>query len=192
LECPHIFGRRPGCQLTTLFGTNAIPTVSAIAAPTAPKKNGWLPLLTVLFLISYGLMTMLIVEQGQTIESQRALIRELFRDSTELSATKMKAHQDQAQSLSAKTQAPQAHAPSYQAPMTQAPMTLAPKIQAPSTQAPSTQAPSTQALTTQAPSSQAGPQHGAQSQSAKQKPEFKMPSKPAADLVDDVRTLITI
>ena len=158
--------------MTTLFGTSAVPTVSAIAAPAAPKKLGWLPLLTVLFLISYGLMTTLIVEQGQTIESQRALIRELFHDSTELSATKMKAQQDRAQSLSAKTQAPE--------------------TQAPSTQYPSTQYPSTQAPTRQAPSSQAGPQHGAQNQSAKQKPEFKMPSKPAADLVDDVRTLITI
>ena len=32
--------------------------------PVTPrKKYGWLPVLTVLFLISYGLMTMLIVEQ---------------------------------------------------------------------------------------------------------------------------------
>jgi hypothetical protein len=127
-----------------------------------------LPLLTVLFLLSYGLMTMLIVEQGRTIESQRALIRELFRDSTELSAVKQKAAQDSAQASSAKTQAPV-------------------------TQNPSTQYPSTQAPTSQAPSSQAGPQQQrTQSQSAKQKPDFKMPSKPAADLVDDVRTLITI
>jgi len=192
LKVPASLGRGPGCHLTTLFGTSAVPTVSAIAAPAAPKKTGWLPLLTVLFLISYGLMTTLIVEQGQTIESQRALIRELFHDSTELSATKMKAQQDRAQSLSAKTQAPETQAPSYQVPMTQAPMTQAPMTQAPATQAPSTQYPSTQAPTRQAPSSQAGPQHGAQNQSAKQKPEFKMPSKPAADLIDDVRTLITI
>ncbi len=131
-----------------------------------------MPLLSVLFLISYGLMTMLIVEQGRTIDSQRALIRELFRDSTELSAVKMKAQQERADSLSAKTQAPE--------------------IQYPSTQAPSTQHPSTQARTTQAPSSQADPQHGAQNQSATQKPAFRMPSKPEADLVDDCRTLITI
>ena len=84
-----------GCHLTTLFGTDAVATTAVIQAPAvpavktaAPKKRGWLPVLTVLFLISYGLMTMLIVEQGQTIESQRALIRELFRDSTELSAIK--------------------------------------------------------------------------------------------------------
>jgi cytoskeletal protein RodZ len=154
--------------LTTLFGTDAVPAVSVIAAPADPKKHGWLPLLTVLFLLSYGLMTMLIVEQGRTIDSQRALIRELFRDSTELSAVKQKAAQDSAQASSAKTQAPV-------------------------TQNPSTQYPSTQAPTSQAPSSQAGPQQQrTQSQSAKQKPDFKMPSKPAADLVDDVRTLITI
>ena len=50
-----------GCHLTTLFGTNALPTVATIEVPAPPKKRGWLPLLTVLFLISYGLMTMLIV-----------------------------------------------------------------------------------------------------------------------------------
>jgi cytoskeletal protein RodZ len=164
--------------LTTLFGTNALPTVAAVEVPAAPKKRGWLPLLTVLFLISYGLMTMLIVEQGRTIESQRALIRELFRDSTELSAVKQRAAQDSAQAASAKAQAP---------------VTQNPSSQTPQTQAPSTQHPSTQAPASQAPSSQAGPQQQrTQTQSGKQKPDFKMPSKPAADLVDDVRTLITI
>lgn len=171
--------------MTTLFETNAVPNVSAIDAPAASKTRGWLPVLTVLFLISYGLMTMLIVEQGQTIESQRALIRELFRDSSELSAAKLKAQQDHPDSLSAKTQAPEIQTPSIQA-----------QSQIPSTQTPSTQIPSTQALKSQAPSSQAGPQHatkhGAQNQSATQKPDFKMPSKPEADLVDDVRTLNTI
>jgi hypothetical protein len=184
-RCLRATGRRPGCHLTTLFGTETVTTVSAIDAPE-PKKHGWLPLLSVLFLISYGLMTMLIVEQGRTIESQRALIHELLRDSNELSATK-KTQQDLSQSLSAQTLAPETQIPSTQAPLTQHRST---KI--PSTQIPSTQIPSTQAPTSQAPSSQAGPQHGAQNQSAKQKPEFRMPSKPEADLVDDVRTLITI
>ncbi len=156
-----------GCHVTTLFGTETLPTVSATDAPAAPKKRGWLPLLTVLFLISYGLMTMLIVEQGRTIESQRALIRELFRDSKELSAVRMKAAQEMAESNAAKTQLPV-------------------------TQQPSKQYPSTQAPARQAPSSQAGPQNRAQNQSANQKPEFKMPSKPALELVDDVRVLITI
>ena len=59
--------------------------------PVAPKKHSWLPVLVVLFLISYGFMTMLIVEQGRTIENQRTLIHELFKDASELSAAKTKA-----------------------------------------------------------------------------------------------------
>lgn len=163
--------------------TDASPVVSpmgapaAIDAPAASKKRSWLPVLTVLFLISYGLMTMLIVEQGQTIESQRALIRELFRDSTELSAARMKSAQERAESLSTKTQVP---------------LTQNPSSQNSSTQDPSSQYPSTQAPTRQSPSSQAGPQNRAQSQSAKQKPDFRMPSKPTLDLVDDSRVLNTI
>ena len=143
--------------MTTLFGTIEYKEVSEEPA-TPRKKYGWLPLLTVLFMISYALMTMLIVEQGQTIESQRALIRELFRDSTELSAVKMKAQEEKNQAL----------------------------VQNPSSPNPSTHVPMKQA-----PSSQAGPQQHAQNH-AKTKPEFQMPSKPAADLADHRRALITI
>ena len=180
-ECPASFqGHDWGCHLTRLF--EPLPTVPAINAPASSKKRGWLPVLTALFLVSYGLMTMLIVEQGRTIESQRVLIRELFRDSAELSATKAKAREE-AQSLSAQTQAPEIQNPASQNPPSQYPLT----------QHSSTQHPSTQAPNIQAPSSQAAPQQQrAQNQSAKQKPDFKMPSKPEADLVDDVHTLITI
>ena len=159
---PANLGQRPGAILTTLFEGHAAAIVSATEIPVAPKKHSWLPVLVVLFLISYGLMTMLIVEQGETILSQRALIRDLFRDSKELSAVKIN--------------------------------TLKERPLAPSTKAqtPSTQTPSTQAPRIQAPSSQAGPQHGAQNEASKQKRQFRLPSKPAADLVDDCRTLITI
>jgi hypothetical protein len=77
-----------GAQVTTLFGT----------PETQPKtrKHTLLPLLTVLFLFSYGLMTLLIVEQGTTIQSQRTLIHQLIGDSSELSSLKGKAFQQQA------------------------------------------------------------------------------------------------
>lgn len=105
--------------MTTLFGTVIESTdIQAIPAATPKKKHGWLPLLTVLFLISYGLMTMLIVEQGQTIESQRALIRELFRDSAELTATKLKAQQQARAAKNPSTQNPSTQA--QQAPSSQA------------------------------------------------------------------------
>jgi len=49
-----------------------------------------LPLLTVLFLLSYGLLVLLVVEQNRTITSQRWLITELMSDSKELVTLKTK------------------------------------------------------------------------------------------------------
>ena len=161
--CLRISGKRSERHLTTLFSNAAITTATPIDVRPPRKKLGWLPLLTVLFCISYALMTMLIIEQGATIESQRVLIRELFRDSAELSATKIRAQHDKA-----------ASAQNSQAPSSK-------------TQVPSTQAPSTQAQN-QAPSSQTVPQHPA----AKIKPQVQMPSRPASDLSDERRALITI
>jgi hypothetical protein len=147
--------------LNTLFGNVESAEVPLIEA-AARKKHEWLPLLTVLFLISYGLMTMLIVEQGQTIDSQRALMRELFRDSKELSAVRLKAQEQRA------TQSSRAAAPHQ----------IAPQI------------PSTQAQTRKAPSSQAGSQFDMQDRAEQQKPV--RPPKPASDLADSSRALITI
>jgi hypothetical protein len=99
--------------MTTLCGyTSVMP----IAAPK--KKRTLLPLLTVLFVISYGLMTVLIVEQGSVIQSQGNLIKVLLRDSTELWAAKGKAIAD---GQAARSQAQsRGQNPSTQAPSTQA------------------------------------------------------------------------
>ena len=145
--------------MTSIFQTvesHEVPVVEAAVA----RKNGWLPLLIVLFLISYGLMTMLVIEQGRTIESQRALIRDLFHDSTELSAVKLKAQEQRVQAQSQLTRNPSSQTPT----------------QAPSTQAPAKSAPSSQART--------------QNQTAKR--PFQMPSKPAADINDRGRMLMSI
>jgi hypothetical protein len=171
---PARWGTRLECQLTTLFSDTTIQAIAPIDARPPRKKRGLLPLLTVLFCFSYGLMTMLIVEQGSTIESQRALIQELFRDSSELSAVKMRAQRDK-------------NALHAQLPTTKAP-NQAPSTQTPSTQIPSIQAPSTQAQNP-APSSQAAP---AQNSGVKDKSKFRMPSRPAADISDARRVLVTI
>lgn len=175
LRVPAAFAARMERHLTTLFGIVESAELKHFEAPAAPRKLGWLPLLTVLFLISYGLMTMLIVEQGRTIESQRTLIQELFGDSSELSALKKKASVEQAQAAQA------------QATLNQAPSTQKQSAQNPSTQIPSAQNPSTQAPAKQAPSSQAVRRN--QNQAAK---PFRMPSRPASDLSDSNRALITI
>jgi len=147
------------------FQSFEAPSV-AQPAPEKPqaKKHTLLPVLVVLFLISYGLMTMLIVEQGRTIDSQRALIRELFRDSTELFGIK------RAQALEGQQQQGQA--------------------QNPSSQNPSSSTPSNQVAPKQAPSSQAGAQ--ANAQTVKPNAQVPAPSRPAADLSDIRRALIKI
>ena len=143
------------------------------------KKRSLLPLLTVLFMASYGLMTLLIVEQGAAIQSQRNLIQVLLADSRQLWALKGKALSDrlaadklaQAQSQAKKfsTQTPLSHA------------------QTPSTQTPSTQAPSTQTPSTQAP------RHHAPGRAGKSaKPYTQVPPMPASDLGDQRRELITL
>lgn len=176
---------RLGCHLTTLFGNAAITATTTVipAVPAKPKQHNMLPVLVVLFLISYGLMTMLIVEQGRTIESQRALIHELYHDSAELAAVKGRTLQENAV---VDTQ----HAPTAQLPSTQA---QAPTTHTPSTQIPSAQTPSTQVQSSKTPSAQVAPHSRVKDRAAKMpEPQFQAPSRPSADLADERRALRTI
>ncbi len=105
--------------------------------PKPKRKHSLLPVLIVLFLVSYGLMSLLAIEQDRTIASQRWLITSLLGDSTELSSLKGKLIQKQYADAQARAKAgsrsqaksPLAQNPSIQAPMTQAPITQAPITQ---------------------------------------------------------------
>jgi len=94
-------------------------------------KYSLLPTLIVLFLVSYGLMCLLAVEQDKTIAAQRSLIGSLLDDSSELSHLKIKIFQAQHPQQDAKARA---HGPSSQSPSTQAPSTQTPAAQTPTTQ----------------------------------------------------------
>ena len=59
-------------------------------APQTKTRGALLPLLVVLFVVSYGILTLLVVEQGQTIEAQRSLLKEMLKDSTQLATLKDK------------------------------------------------------------------------------------------------------
>src|SRR5581483_9551555 len=85
-------GQTTGCHLLKLQLMDS-------AAVLPKPKHTWLPILTVLFLLSYGLMTMLVVEQGHTIDAQRNLIRQLFSDSTELTSMKGNANTQKQKAL---------------------------------------------------------------------------------------------
>jgi hypothetical protein len=63
----------------------------------APQTPSWLRrhAVTVIMLFFGTLMTLLVAEQGRIIESQRRLIRQLFRDTLELNEVKMRESQAQ-------------------------------------------------------------------------------------------------
>src|SRR5579863_8410647 len=115
LMCPLWWGKA-GCHLTTLFGYTA--TVMPVAVPK--KKRTLLPLLVVLFIFSYALMTLLIIEQGAAIQSQGNLIKILMPESHQFWALKGKAVGDKQAQAQAQNHG---QTPSSQAQATQTPAT---------------------------------------------------------------------
>jgi hypothetical protein len=125
---PAALGHRLGFQLLSWTqDTTTVPQV--LLKPQSKRKHSLLPVLVVLFLVSYGLMAVLTVEQNRTIASQRSLISSLFSDSTELTTLKGKIFQKQHPDAQAgagvrsQAQSPSAQPPLNQTPSTQAPMT---------------------------------------------------------------------
>ena len=105
-------------QDTTVVLPNAIPEPK----PRPKRKYSLLPVLVALFLVSYCLLSLLVVEQDRTISAQRSLITSLFSDSTELSGLKGKLFQKQRAEAQAQAQAnagSQGQSPSTQVPSTQ-------------------------------------------------------------------------
>lgn len=148
---------------------NWLDSTTAVAVPAPAsrnkKKRSLLPLLTVVFVLSYGLMTLLIVEQGAAIQSQSNLIKVLMPDSHELWALKGKAIADQ-QAAKVKAQ-PHGQIPAARVPA-QAPSSNA-QAQAPASSQPHTQGHVDKAT----------------------KPQVQFPPIPASDL-DPRRTVRTI
>ena len=68
---------------------------SAPSAASQKTRTTLLPLLIILFVASYTILTMLVVEQGRTIEAQRSLLQSMLKDSTQLADLKSRlAHAD--------------------------------------------------------------------------------------------------
>jgi hypothetical protein len=129
---PAALGRRSGSQLLSWTQDTVVAIPQALPAPKPKRKHSLLPILIVLFLVSYGLMCLLAVEQDRTISAQRYLIRSLLGDSSELSNLKGKLIQKQYADAQAQAKAgsrSQAQTPLTQVPSTQAPMTQAPMTQ---------------------------------------------------------------
>jgi pyruvate/2-oxoglutarate dehydrogenase complex dihydrolipoamide acyltransferase (E2) component len=133
---------------------------------TSKSSRSLLPVLTILFLVSYGLLTMLVVEQGRTIDSQRSLIHLLFSDSVQLSGIKGKAAQKQNDAQAQARAQAQKKSPAAQP------------------------APSDPRKSPSTPQPQAGAKNQSTSKFARPLPQ--RPPKNTVDQGDDRRTLITI
>lgn len=110
---PGVCEASSGCDLTNWLGSTAV-----VPAAAPKKKRTLLPLLTIVFVLSYALMTFLIVEQGAAIQSQSNLIKMLMPDSRELWGLKGKAiaNQQAKAQAQARAQVPAAQTPASSAP----------------------------------------------------------------------------
>lgn len=85
---PEVFGANLGATLSVIY------SAECVAPRTTSRPTAILPLLVILFVVSYGILAMLVFEQGQTIESQRSLIHEMLKDSNQLATLKGKMARD--------------------------------------------------------------------------------------------------
>jgi hypothetical protein len=144
-----------------------------IPAVAQRPRQTMLPLLVALFLISYFLLTALVVFQGRTIDSQRGLIHLLFKDNLHLTAMKAGVHKNPA----ARTN--QNPAPASMPKQTQSSQTPSAQVQTPSNQVSAMQAPSVQV-----PVIQATPQASAKSGRNSRKAQKTPPVIPPAEITD--------
>jgi hypothetical protein len=86
---PGANGRFSGAIVAVVY------SAECIASQTKSRPVTLLPLLVILFIVSYGILTLLVFEQGRTIESQRILIRGMLQDSTQLASLKGKLARDE-------------------------------------------------------------------------------------------------
>jgi hypothetical protein len=104
----HYSFMKPGAHWASLGATlTVIYSAESIAPRRTSRPAAVLPLLVILFVVSYGILTMLVFEQGQTIESQRSLIREMLKDSTQLATIKGKLARDDGKRVHEKAAVPE-------------------------------------------------------------------------------------
>jgi hypothetical protein len=90
--CTKMVGR---LSVASRLGGTVTVVYSQTESPRKLSQISLLPLLVVLFILSYAILTLLVVEQGRTIESQRSLLREMLKDSSQLAALKGKLAQEE-------------------------------------------------------------------------------------------------
>lgn len=118
IKLPLQFDAESGDQMNPTL-VNARPT----------RKFMFLPLLVFLFVLSYGLLTILVVLQDRTIDAQSGLIHLLFQESRRLNTMAVQPHQTSGVKNSPKQESKAAQVPLPQVPRIQVPSTQVQKSQ---------------------------------------------------------------
>jgi len=145
--------------------------MDAIANAAKKRKRNLtaLPLLVVLFVISYLLLTKLVVEQDKTIDSQRSMIHMLFKDNVYLSRLQRHSGALPKKPKSADHSQLQAQNPASQSPASERALN---------------QESSSQIPLAQVPSNKVGPQANAKSERRTRKAEKAIPASPPPEPTD--------
>jgi hypothetical protein len=169
------FGGQYALRIRRFSSVQSGTKMNRIANAAQPKpKLTALPLLVVLFLISYSLLTKLVIEQNRTIDSQRSLIHSLFKDNISLST-----FYEHARTLPGKSE-PQTDIRIEPEP---------PASQSSSSQTSSAQGPLPPARLAQVPSNRVesgkvGPQASTKNHRKRSKAEKPLPATPPAELTN--------
>lgn len=139
----------------------------ANAATKRKRKLTALPVLVVLFVISYLLLTKLVIEQDKTIDSQSSMIHMLFKDNTYLS----RLHKHAGALKKPKSQDSQLQSQN-------------PASQNPASESASNQESSSQIPLAQVPSNKVGPQANAKTGRRTRKAEKAIPASPPPEPTD--------
>ncbi len=166
----------------------------ATAEGRGPRRT-FLPLLSVLFVIAWGLLTVLIVLQDRMIDAQRELIQVLFKDNVAEVAMKSAVRQNGKTTAQTKPGSKRSDSPSrIQQQEDQNSVAQVPSANIPSTQAPLSQVPLSEDASSRPPSSQVKPKSGDKSgrNSRKMRSPFLRPPAEITDPSDQRRVSISI
>lgn len=165
---------------------------SSETTPEAKRQKSLLPLLTVVFIVAWGLLTLLVVLQDRMIDAQSDLIHVLFADKVQEAAIKPVAEnivQEKGTKRPVHTETG-----SLKDPVVQVPFAKTPSAQAPLSQVPLAQVPFSENAVSQPPSSQVKPKAGDKSgrSSRKMRSPFSPPPAEVTDPLDKRRVSISI
>lgn len=160
------------------------------------SRKTLLPVLSMLFLIAWGMVTVLIVLQDRMIDAQRDLIHVLFKDNVREVAMKSPGSQNGKNAAQNKGGAKRSggHRDTQQDQEDQNSVAQVPSANIPSAQAPLSQVPLSEDASSRPPSSQVKPKSGDKSgrNSRKMRSPFSRPPAEITDPSDQRRVSISI